>query len=68
MLDLVIHVRQDREIDGLLGQPRIPRGAVHEGHTGDALTREAAGQAIEAGLLDIFGVDRRAGPQTLRQP
>ena len=63
LLDLVIHVRQEREVDGSLGQSRIGRRAVHERDPGDALAREPSGQAVEVGPRDVLGVDRPAAPR-----
>jgi len=47
LLDLVIHVRQQREIDRLRRQSRIGRRAVHERDTRDVLARESRREEIE---------------------
>src|SRR5262249_54063196 len=68
MLDLVIDVRQDRELDGLRGKSRIGRRAVYERHADDPLTGQTGCQAIEVGLLDVLGVDGGSRSETLYQP
>jgi len=65
LLDLVIHVRQERQLDGLSGQSRVGRRAVHQRHAGDALARKPCRETVEVRLHDVLGIDRRARSQTL---
>ena len=67
VLDLVIHVRQDRDVDRVGWQSRVIRVSEYDGHPFDAVPSQPRLELLQVVGLDVLGVNRRAGAEPAGQ-
>ncbi len=68
VLNLVVHVRENRHVDRIARQLGVTRFPQHEPYSSDPLSVEPRFELFQVLGRDVLGIDRRARAESVRKP